>query len=136
LRSQPGQTEARIELAQLFWAEAGPLGAASVLERAPARPPDRRVLRMLAAAQRSMGREDLAMETLSRAIRRFPGDVELRTERAMLYSLLGWFPQAAEELRAVAPRGAEPLPVVLVRATMARQQGDLRAARRFLESAR
>jgi Flp pilus assembly protein TadD len=136
LRTEPGLVEARMELAQLRWADTGPGAAASVLEQSPDRSPDRGMLRMLAAAQRSMGREDLALRTLSRAIRLWPDDAELRTERAMLFSLLGWFPQARAELDVLARHGTDSLPVVLVRVTMARQEGDFRTARSLLESAR
>jgi tetratricopeptide (TPR) repeat protein len=50
--------------------------------------------------------------------------------------LLGWFPQAEAALRAAQASGALPLQVALVRATVARQNVDLRTARRVLEAAR
>jgi Flp pilus assembly protein TadD len=82
-----------------------------------------------------MGREDLALETLNAAIRRAPTDGDLYAERAMLYSLLGWFPQARLDLKSAEARGAESLRLALVRATLARQEVDLGGARRILESA-
>jgi tetratricopeptide (TPR) repeat protein len=52
-----------------------------------------------------------------------------------LFSLMGWFSPAEQALRSAVSHHADPLPVALVRATMARQQGDLRNARRELEAA-
>ena len=151
LQSHPSLVEVRLELAQLRWADAGPQAAAALLQSDRTRgphppsvgtrrfappPPDPRLLHLLAAAQRLMGREDLALATLDRAIRVAPSDGDLRADRAMLFSLLGWFPQAEAALQDAARRQADPLRMALVRATIARQQGDLRAARRELESAR
>src|SRR2546425_424047 len=82
------------------------------------------VLRMLAGAQRLMGREDEALSTLDRAVGVAPQNGDLRAERAMLFSLLGWFPQAEAALKEAEHRGADPVQTALVRATTARQQGD------------
>src|SRR5438552_13642985 len=60
LQSHPGLVEVRLELAQLRWSDAGPAAAAAVLEAGPADP---RILRLLAATQRFMGREDRALAT-------------------------------------------------------------------------
>jgi tetratricopeptide (TPR) repeat protein len=136
LQSQPENVEARLALAQLRWAEGGPRAAVTVLQSAPKGSADRRVLRLLAAALRAMGREDLALAALDRAVRLAPADGDLQAERAVLFSLLGWFPQARAALAAAERRGADANRVALVRATMARQHGDLRAARRELETPR
>lgn len=134
LQSHPNLVEVRLELAQLRWAEAGPRAAAAVLQAAPASPAAPRLLRLLAAAQRLMGREDLALATLDRAVRIAPQDGNLQAERATLFSLMGWFAPAEQALRSAITHHADPLPVALVRVTMARQRGDLRTARRDLEA--
>jgi tetratricopeptide (TPR) repeat protein len=82
-----------------------------------------------------MGREDLALATLDRAARLTPTDGDLQAERALLFSLMGWFLQARQALQLAAQRQADPLRMALVRATMARQERDLRTARRELETA-
>src|SRR5439155_825892 len=78
LQSHPSLVEVRLELAQLRWADAGPQAAAALLQSDRTRgphppsvgtrrfappPPDPRLLHLLAAAQRLMGREDLAQAT-------------------------------------------------------------------------
>src|SRR5436309_2572076 len=99
LQSHPGLVEVRLELAQLRWSEAGPAAAAAVLQSGQSRSADARIRHLLATAQRLMGREDLALATLDRAVRLTPGDGNLRAERAMLFSLMGWFPQAEQALK-------------------------------------
>jgi predicted Zn-dependent protease len=135
LASRPDDGAARLELAQLRWREAGPGGAVAVLQQGGRDPSDPRLLVMLANAQRLLGREDRALAALDRAARRAPGDGRVEAERAMLLSLLGWFPQARAALRVAEHGGADPVELSLVRVTMARQHGDLRAARRELEAA-
>src|SRR5262249_27500671 len=135
LQSHPNLVQVRLELAQLRWAEEGPRAAAAVLQADPAGPTDPQLLRLLGAAQRLMGREDLALATLDRAVRIAPEGGNLQAERATLFSLMGWFSPAEQALRSAVRRHADPLPVALVRATMARQQGVLRNARRELEAA-
>src|SRR5438876_2939228 len=78
LQSHPGLVEVRLELAQLRWSEAGPAAAAAVLESGHSRSADARVQHLLAAAQRLMGREDLALATLDRAVRVMPGNGNLQ----------------------------------------------------------
>jgi tetratricopeptide (TPR) repeat protein len=136
LQARPEEVTARLELAGLRWQEAGPGAAAAVLEAAPQPAGDPRLARTLAAAQRGMGREDRALATLDEAIGRMPTNGDLLAERGLLFSLLGWFPQAAADLRAAAQHDADPLQLAIARATMARQQKDLRGARRELEEAR
>jgi tetratricopeptide (TPR) repeat protein len=136
LRSRPEDVDARMELARLRWEEVGPQGAAAVLQGAGPGLTDTRALRMLAGAQRLMGRPDQALATLDRAVRAAPELGDLQAERALLFSLIGWFPQARQALQAGERHGADPVQTALVRATMARQQGDLRTARRELEAAR
>src|SRR5205809_317124 len=108
LQSHPGLVEVRLELAQLRWAEGGPQAAAAVLQSGRTSPTDLRIMRLLAAAQRLMGREDLALATLDRAVRLTPADGNLQVERAMLFSLMGWFPQAEQALRSAVRRQADP----------------------------
>jgi tetratricopeptide (TPR) repeat protein len=153
LVADPENVEARLELAQLRWAEAGPRAAAEILQSPQTSPLHPRLARLLASAQRLMGREDQALATLDAALRGGETDppgprtaihkpqsaVErteygnLHVERAMLFSLLGWFPQAREALQQAMRWNADPLQVGLVRVTMARQQADLRTAKRELE---
>jgi len=108
LQSHPNLVEVRLELAQLRWAEEGPRAAAAVLQAAPAGPADPRILRLLAAAQRLMGREDLALVTLDRAVRIAPDDGNLQAERATLFSLMGWFSPAEQALRSAVSHHADP----------------------------
>jgi tetratricopeptide (TPR) repeat protein len=136
LATAPDDVETRLELARLRWSDAGPRGAALVLEPIGSRTTDVRALRMLAGAQRLMGREDLAMATLKRAAAVAPQDGDIRAEQAMLLSLLGWFPQTRQALQEAEKRGADAGLVAIVRATMARQQGDLTTARSVLEAVR
>lgn len=137
LQTFAGDGDARLELAQLRWATAGPVAAAAVLEAGDEGDPRR--AQMLAAVQRAAGREDLALAALDRALRAgpvapWPGI--LRAERATLFTLMGWFARAEAELRHAEKHGAPPLQISLVRATMARQHVDLTTARRVLEAAR
>src|SRR5437763_4069144 len=86
LQSHPGLVEVRLELAQLRWSEAGPAAAAAVLQSGESHSADARIQHLLAVAQRLMGREDLALATLDRAVRVTPEDSNLEAERAMLFS--------------------------------------------------
>jgi tetratricopeptide (TPR) repeat protein len=139
VRSRPGDVEARLELAQLRWAETGPGGAVAVLEAGEGTTTDPRLLLLLAAAQRALGREDRALAALDRAASaaggRAPWAGNVQAERATLFSLLGWLPEARAALRQAEMEGAEPGRIALVRATMARQEGDLHGARVALAEA-
>jgi protein O-GlcNAc transferase len=83
-----------------------------------------------------MGRPDQALATLERAVHVAPDVGDLQAERALLFSLIGRFPEARQALAAAESHGADSTQTALVRATMARQQSDLRTARRVLEAAR
>src|SRR5689334_10267257 len=115
LQSHPNLAPVRLELAQPRWAAEGPQAAAAVLQAAPAGSTDPRILRLLAVAQRLMGREDLALATLDRAERIAPEDGNLQAERATLFSLMGWFSPAEQALHTAVSHHADPLPVALVR---------------------
>jgi tetratricopeptide (TPR) repeat protein len=80
-----------------------------------------------------MGREDLAIASLDQGLRQYPASGELRAEQAMLFAMLGWFPDARLALERAIRQQADAVQLALVRATMARQQGNLHAARRALE---
>jgi tetratricopeptide (TPR) repeat protein len=138
LRAQPEDADARLELAQLRWRTGGPRAAAALIE-AGASESDPRLVQMLAAAQRAAGREDRALATLERGLRLgFPAPWPgvLQAERATVFTLLGWFPQAEAALREAEKSAAPPLQTALVHATIARQNVDSRTARRVLEAAR
>jgi tetratricopeptide (TPR) repeat protein len=133
LEATPQDTDAWLELGQLRWSRDGPAAAAEALQAAPPAAADPRLIRMLAGAQRLMGREDLALASLDQGLRRYPANGELHAEQAMLFAMLGWFPDARLALERAVRQQADAVQLALVRATIARQQGDLHAARRALE---
>jgi tetratricopeptide (TPR) repeat protein len=135
IAAHPDDVPSRLELARLRWAAAGPGAAAAVLAPIAGRTSDAGVLRMLTGAQRLMGREDLALATLDRAVAVVANPGDFQAERALLFTLMGWTPQARAALEQAVKQGADPLLTTLVRATMARQQGDFRQARHLLQQA-
>lgn len=133
--ARPDDISAVLDLARIRWAAAGPGAAAAVMAPLGSRTSDPQLLRILAGAQRLMGREDRALATLDRAVAVVANPGDFHAERALLFTLMGWTPQAREALKQAEKQGADPLQAMLVRSTMARQQGNLRQARRLLQQA-
>lgn len=133
LERKPQDAELRLELAQLRWREEGPAAAVAVLGAAPSETADPRLARMAAHCWRLLSREDRALEELGRAIRRWPGNGDLRADRALLYVLLAWHQDARKELRQAEKLGSQES--YLGGAALARAEGDLRRARSLLEAA-
>jgi tetratricopeptide (TPR) repeat protein len=131
LSARPQDVELRLLVAERRWRLAGPAAAVEVLSAAPAPAAEPRVARMLAHCYRLTGREDRALEILDAAVAQSPGDGELRTDRALLYTLLAWHGEAEKELQAAERLGADNL--YLARASLARAKGDPGAARSILE---
>jgi predicted Zn-dependent protease len=91
---------------------------------------------MLADCYRAVGREDRALPLLDRAASHYPRDAEVQADRALFFSRVSWLPEAQAALRRMGEGGAETEHIELVRIAVAREAGDLKTARRLLESAR